>query len=397
MSESAVLSLCPHAAADLVQATPANQLRPIQLSCGGVCGDADAAVAKIAEEVRRQGIAYPSIKTLLSERQARECIAVLRAASLLDNLVSSERGRDFGKRMRAYRASALPAPRKYPAIVFPRFYQNLPGDPLFYHFLIHFFQESSIIRCAKPKRLAPGAWEKETPQWVWENNASAIIRDCVKWNRGLISVENLRKSVNFMGTQVSNFPVAVTAVLVEMFAARRVTDMCMGWGDRLLGALVKDVEFFQGTDPNPELADGYREIIRFANRGSEVLLDSRPAEDKPDWVPGSDLVLLSPPYWQLEMYRGEEQSTSRYSTYEEWTEMFIRPVVQKACNLVTSGGRVVIFAANYTDVVSRKVVPFAADILGLMPDFMAFEGSLQFEREKRLASRQWGFIFKCKQ
>ena len=61
-----------------------------------------------------------------------------------------------------------------------------------------------------------------------------------------------------------------------------------------------------------------------------------------------DTVFFSPPYYELELYPGKNQSTTVYKTYEEWLEGYWHGTVRlchrvlkrggKMCYILSSGG-----------------------------------------------------------
>lgn len=145
----------------------------------------------------------------------------------------------------------------------------------------------------------------------------------------------------------------------------RVLDVSAGWGDRLIAAIAADVDYL-GWDPNPDLQPAYAEAI--ATLGPLVADGDGDADDDGDadrrrarWkvIPepfedsagrfdpggdltgGFDLALFCPPFFDKELYRGAETSTTRYPTIGEWYAKFYRPAVAAAAAGVRAGGHFV--------------------------------------------------------
>jgi hypothetical protein len=51
-----------------------------------------------------------------------------------------------------------------------------------------------------------------------------------------------------------------------------------------------------------------------------------------------DMILTSPPYFNLELYTAGDQSTTVYPTWEEWTEHWLKPVILKCLLHLKDGG-----------------------------------------------------------
>ena len=136
----------------------------------------------------------------------------------------------------------------------------------------------------------------------------------------------------YTGTQcVSNFRPTAAACLYQNFMkpGELVWDMSMGYGGRILGAIISDVNYV-GTDPATLTFKGLCEIKEdharpnrqyFLNKkGSEVFI---PKENS------LDFAFTSPPYFNWEQYSDDaEQSFKNFSTNEDWNNGFLRKTIQ---------------------------------------------------------------------
>lgn len=52
-----------------------------------------------------------------------------------------------------------------------------------------------------------------------------------------------------------------------------------------------------------------------------------------------DTVFFSPPYYELELYPGSNQSTTRYKTYEEWLEGYWHSTIRLCFHVLQKGGK----------------------------------------------------------
>ena len=108
------------------------------------------------------------------------------------------------------------------------------------------------------------------------------------------------------------------------FQPRSVLDFCMGWGGRVVGACALDVPNFIGIDLNKSLKDPCTKMAKLLKRiGSKTKIklmfkDALKVDySKLDY----DMVLTSPPYYNVEIYEG---TTVR--TEEEWDQEFYIPL-----------------------------------------------------------------------
>ena len=70
-----------------------------------------------------------------------------------------------------------------------------------------------------------------------------------------------------------------------------------------------------------------------------------------------DLVLTSPPYFNLEIYtQGEKQSENQYDTYEKWKDNWLKFVIEKAIGRLNKGGH------SAWNVHSVKNMPMIEDV-----------------------------------
>ena len=117
-------------------------------------------------------------------------------------------------------------------------------------------------------------------------------------------------------------------------------DFCSGWGDRLLGSLACNVNYI-GCDPNPDLiepyvrmgefvAEHFPEIKATAKVHCEAFEDLN-IEDKVDFI------FTSPPYYDYEIYNGDNTSTNRYKSIIEWYDKFLIYSIEKAWGQLNKG------------------------------------------------------------
>jgi len=138
---------------------------------------------------------------------------------------------------------------------------------------------------------------------------------------------------------VTKYRTVTAKSIVKFYNAKKVLDPCIGWGGRMLGALAAGAEYV-GCEPDPKTVAGLRGILEdLPSDARKATIIAEPAEVGLDCVKGVfDMVLTSPPYFNLEVYTGGDQSTNKYNTWELWTENWLKPVILKGLGLLKEGG-----------------------------------------------------------
>jgi hypothetical protein len=211
-----------------------------------------------------------------------------------------------------------------------------PGHKILDHHMPHFYEvknykgksvKSIFTQAVLEKALFANILMHSTPY-------KSEIRRMITMTGGLGSVTKYR---------------TVTAkALVQFFQAKRVLDPCTGWGGRLLGCLAAaDDTYYVGCEPDKNTYKGLTDILQ----DDAIPLDARirawilpkPAEmaltDDILKMEKFDMVLTSPPYFNLEQYTdGTQQSITTYTKWEDWLEKWLKPVILASLAMLKPGG-----------------------------------------------------------
>ena len=156
---------------------------------------------------------------------------------------------------------------------------------------------------------------------------------------------NVTKTTNYpwygLGIPCSDFNANTCRDLLQEFGGGRVLDPCHGWGGRLVGALLADVQSYTGVDPSDEASAGVHKIADAYHEYSpetKVTLLKMPFEDTELEAGAYDIAITSPPYFDVELYHGEQQSYVRYPKYDLWRDGFYRQLIAKVYDYLRDGG-----------------------------------------------------------
>jgi len=153
------------------------------------------------------------------------------------------------------------------------------------------------------------------------------------------TVSGLQSAMRMYIGSINQFkPYIAVCGVYKKFKPKRILDTSAGWGDRLIGAMVMNIDYI-GIDQNKELITPYKRMIKdFEDKTtSEVLMIFKKSQDV-DYskLPKYDLIFTSPPYFDLEKYEGMEI----FKNKEEFIEKYWQPTIEKAYKYLENGGHV---------------------------------------------------------
>jgi hypothetical protein len=147
----------------------------------------------------------------------------------------------------------------------------------------------------------------------------------------------IRKMLTMYGAigNVTKYRTVTSKAITQLFDAHRVFDPCVGWGGRMLGCLSAsdDIDYI-GCEPDTQTYKGLIAILKDEAIPEDVrnraLIYNQPAEDvlmhmhKDELF---DMILTSPPYFNLELYTSGEQSIIKYPTWDDWVDKWLKVVL----------------------------------------------------------------------
>ena len=116
-------------------------------------------------------------------------------------------------------------------------------------------------------------------------------------------------------------------------------DPCAGWGGRMLGTVANGWNYI-ACEPNIETFENLNRVIDCLDIRDRVQLYNIPAETFDfDRLNKVDVVLTSPPYFNLEVYtKDENQSYNKHNTYEEWHQNWLKPLIVNCLDKLSDDG-----------------------------------------------------------
>jgi hypothetical protein len=158
---------------------------------------------------------------------------------------------------------------------------------------------------------------------------------------------------------VTKYRAATAKAVVSYYKATSVFDPCIGWGGRMLGALAAGASY-TGCEPDPKTAAGLiralGDLPADVSAKAKILETVAEEQVKKEKKGSYDMILTSPPYFNLELYTGGPQSTNTWSTWDLWVEHWLKPVVLGCLELLKGGGTSCWSVKNFK---SDKLYPLA--------------------------------------
>jgi len=174
-------------------------------------------------------------------------------------------------------------------------------------------------------------------------NKSNLIK-IMRWNRKSHStpyLSELKRGIYFCCGLTKNtmFRPQVAKMICDYYKPNVVFDPCAGWGGRLLGAVSSGAKYI-AFEPNTKTFRNLQNMAKFLSIENRVTLICDDALNMKKYdLPKVDMILTSPPYFDLEIYSDEEtQSHKNRSSYDDWSKHFLNEIIIQSNQLLNDGG-----------------------------------------------------------
>jgi hypothetical protein len=150
-------------------------------------------------------------------------------------------------------------------------------------------------------------------------------------------------------------PYLVYSLNKSLLKGTKVFTPTLGWSSYAYGFMECDeIIEYVGTDviqnvcskTRTFLKNNYKDkIFKIYKSPSENLMKNANFREKYD--SHFDLVFFSPPYFKLEMYPGNKQSTTNYNNYNQWLKKYWEKTIQLCLHVLEPGGRLCYILSGY--------------------------------------------------
>lgn len=145
------------------------------------------------------------------------------------------------------------------------------------------------------------------------------------------------------------------------YKPKSVLDFTMGWGGRLAGACALNIPKYTGVDLNPDLEKPYEDMVSTLKpmTTTQIKLFFKDALKVDYSKIDYDLVLTSPPYYNIELYKGTQKQEK-----DIWDKEFYEPLFTKTWKHLKRGGH---YCLNVPAEVYERV---CVKVLGKADEFL---------------------------
>ena len=161
-------------------------------------------------------------------------------------------------------------------------------------------------------------------------------------------------------------PATYKGIVEELFTGETIFAPVMGWNSYQLGFYSTNWKRFIATDVIPQVVENgrqlHQEFEQYRDRSiieidektvNLYLCPSEKLNEKHDFINcyrgQVDAVLFSPPYFDLEIYPGEDQSLTNFPDYQDWLESYWAETVKLCAAVMRPGARFAFVISNYVN------------------------------------------------
>jgi hypothetical protein len=208
--------------------------------------------------------------------------------------------------------------------------------------------------------------------WKYIDN---VLENYYKINRKEATIKNWKSIQQLYFGSITIFKPLIAIEIYKKFNPNTILDFTMGWGGRLIGACVLNIPKYIGIDLNTNLEEPYKNMKTFMGDLSKTEIELY-FEDAVNFDYSKldyDMVLTSPPYYNIELYTGTKKRSKK-----EWEEDFYIPIFTNTFKYLKSGG---FYCLN----ISQKIYnDIAKKILGEAIEIIPLNKSSRFTKEKNV-------------
>lgn len=150
-------------------------------------------------------------------------------------------------------------------------------------------------------------------------------------------------------------PYLVYSLNKSLLKGTKIFTPTLGWTSYCYGFLeCPEVIEYVGTDVIPNVCKITKQFAKEHSPTKKVEIYCKPSEKLfktqsflNKYENHFDVVFFSPPYYELELYEGDNQSTTQYKDYETWLEKYWEATIQLCKHVLQPGGRLCYILSGY--------------------------------------------------
>jgi hypothetical protein len=164
-----------------------------------------------------------------------------------------------------------------------------------------------------------------------------------------------------MGSVFSSFyfrasilnPYLIYSLNEHLLKGTKIFTPTLGWSSYAKGFMEStQVIEYVGTDVIPQVCKKTEQLLKTQNIKSKIFC--KPSEDLfksksflKQYKNHFDVVFFSPPYYKLELYNSDNQSTSRYKDYDDWLKSYWETTIKLCLHVLEKNGKLCYILSGY--------------------------------------------------
>jgi len=150
-------------------------------------------------------------------------------------------------------------------------------------------------------------------------------------------------------------PFLVYSIQESLLKGTHIFTPTLGWTSYCYGFLESPtVKEYVGVDVIQSVCEKTRLFAKAHSPNVKTTIFCQPSESlarsaafRRHYANHFDVVFFSPPYYRLELYAGNEQSTAEYPSYEEWLDKYWKTTIELCFHVLQKGGRLCYILSGY--------------------------------------------------
>lgn len=150
-------------------------------------------------------------------------------------------------------------------------------------------------------------------------------------------------------------PYLVYSLNKSLLKGTKVFTPTLGWSSYAYGFMECDeIIEYVGTDVIQNVCSNTRTFLNNNYKDKSFKIFQSPSENlmknkgfRSKYNSHFDLVFFSPPYFKMEMYPGDKQSTTNYNDYDVWLKKYWEKTIQLCLHVLAPGGKLCYILSGY--------------------------------------------------
>lgn len=165
-------------------------------------------------------------------------------------------------------------------------------------------------------------------------------------------------------------PYVLYSLNENLLKGSKIFTPTLGWSSYAYGFLESNItKEYVGTDVIPDVCKKTNQLITDLYPNIKKDIYCKPSEDLAKskrfikkYENHFDVIFFSPPYYKLELYEGNNQSTTRYKTYHEWLEKYWEATIQLCKKVLAKNGKLCYIISGYGSSNTREQFDLIQDM-----------------------------------